>query len=151
MALALPRSSLAPLVTAILPVLVLVALSAIQGRSIWAGLGLRRAGLRFWPAALLIPATVALFAFGSPSAGGPGESRRRYRGGLLAGSALGALLVLPEELGWRGFLLPRVQELTSARKGALLTGLAEAGVHLPLVVWTTAYTPVAAAGSWCRW
>ena len=142
-ALALPRSSLAPLVTAILPVLVLVALSAIQGRSIWAGLGLRRAGLRFWPAALLIPATVALFAFGAASAvdlvsrgGGIGTA-------FVAGSALGALLVLPEELGWRGFLLPRVQELTSARKGALLTGLAEAGVHLPLVVWTTAYTPVA--------
>jgi membrane protease YdiL (CAAX protease family) len=142
-ALALPRSSLAPLVTAILPIVVLVALSAIQGRSIWAGLGLRRAGLRFWPIALLIPTTVALLAYGIASAldlvsrgGGIGTA-------VLAGSVLGALLVLPAELGWRGFLLPRVQELTSARKGALLTSLAESAVHLPLVIWTTTYTPVA--------
>ena len=142
-ALALPRSALAPLVTAVLPVLVLFALSAIQGRSVWAGLGLRRAGLRFWPVALLIPTTVTFFAYGAASAldllsrgGGLGTA-------VLAGSVLGALMVLPEEVGWRGFLLPRVQALTSARKGALLTGLAEAGVHLPLVIWTAAYTAVA--------
>jgi len=144
-ALALPHSPLAPLLSAVWPIAVLAALAAVQGRTVWAGLGLRRAGLRFWPAALLVPAAAALFAFGTASALGLVD-----RGdapwstplvSALTGSTLGALLVLPEELGWRGFLLPRLQQLTSARTGALLTGLAHAAVHLPLVIWTTTYNP----------
>ena len=142
-ALALPHSPLAPLVSAVLPIAVIAALSAVQGRAVWAGLGLRRAGLRFWPAALLVPAAVALFAFGTAAALGlvpPGNAAwSTALVSALTGSTLGALLVLPEELGWRGFLLPRLQQLTSAQAGALLTGLAHAAAHLPLVIWTTTY------------
>jgi membrane protease YdiL (CAAX protease family) len=144
-ALALPRSPLAPLISAVLPIAVMAALSAVRGRAVWTGLGLRRAGLRFWPTALLVPAAVALFAFGTASALGLVDRGTAAWSTVLVsaltGSTFGALLVLPEELGWRGFLLPRLQQLTSARTGALLTGLGHAVVHLPLVIWTSTYNP----------
>jgi membrane protease YdiL (CAAX protease family) len=38
---------------------------------------------------------------------------------------------LPEELGWRGFALPRLQERFGPLRGTLLLGLAWAGWHLP--------------------
>ena len=37
-----------------------------------------------------------------------------------------------EEVGWRGFALPRIQTRRSALSSALLLGLAWAGWHLPL-------------------
>ena len=35
---------------------------------------------------------------------------------------LGTVLILGEEIGWRGFLLPRLQVLTTRRKAAVWTG-----------------------------
>lgn len=64
---------------------------------------------------------------------------------LLGGSALGFgtvsaielaifVLVIGEEIGWRGFLQPRLQERFSVTQAGLLTGAAWTAWHLPLYV-----------------
>ena len=50
-----------------------------------------------------------------------------------------AVVFLGEEIGWRGYLLFRVAELTSGRRAAILTGAFHAIFHLPLLLLTTTY------------
>src|SRR4029453_7852500 len=49
------------------------------------------------------------------------------------------VVLLGEEIGWRGYLLFRMAELTSGRRAALLTGAFHAIFHLPLLLLTTTY------------
>ena len=49
------------------------------------------------------------------------------------------VVILGEEIGWRGFLLPRVQELTDKRRAAVITGFAHGLFHLPLICIATTY------------
>ena len=60
--------------------------------------------------------------------------------------AVFAVVFLGEEIGWRGYLLFRLAEVTSGRRAALLTGAFHAAFHLPLLLQTTTYQ---SAGS--RW
>jgi uncharacterized protein len=48
-----------------------------------------------------------------------------------------AVVFLGEEIGWRGYLLFRVAELTSGRRAALVTGVFHGIFHLPLLLLTT--------------
>jgi len=142
MAVVLPRSSAAPLISAFIPVAVLILLTPFQGRSIWIGLGLNRAGARLWPVAAAVPLGVAAAGYGI--AWGLGLVERLTVAGISAVSllinvAVTTVLVLGEELGWRGYLLPRIQQLTSRPGGAILTAIAHAAVHLPLIMLTTTY------------
>jgi membrane protease YdiL (CAAX protease family) len=52
---------------------------------------------------------------------------------LLFNGTLGALL---EEVAWRGFLVPKMMELTSFPKTALITGLIWAVWHYPLIIFS---------------
>jgi len=49
------------------------------------------------------------------------------------------VVLLGEEIGWRGFLLFCLAELTSGRRAAVLTGAFHAIFHLPLLLLTTTY------------
>ena len=49
------------------------------------------------------------------------------------------VIFLGEEIGWRGYLLPRVQQLTSRRRAALVTGFVHGCFHLPLILIATTY------------
>jgi membrane protease YdiL (CAAX protease family) len=49
------------------------------------------------------------------------------------------VVFLGEEIGWRGYLLFRLAELTSGRRAAVLTGAFHAIFHLPLLLLTTTY------------
>jgi uncharacterized protein len=49
------------------------------------------------------------------------------------------VVLLGEEIGWRGYLLFRVAELTSGRRAAVVTGAFHAIFHLPLLLLTTTY------------
>ena len=49
------------------------------------------------------------------------------------------VLFLGEELGWRGYMLPRIQQLTSRRRAALVTGFFHGCFHLPLILIATTY------------
>ncbi len=117
----------------------------------WAVLGLHRFGVRWWGLAVLGPLVVLGASYGvvwgtgqagfapTPAAGG---------GGWLAFAVLlvvGIVRVtltfaLAEEIGWRGYLLPRLISLGPGR-ALLLTGLLHGLFHLPLLLLTPFYHP----------
>ncbi len=120
-------------------------------------LGLHRAGLRTWPVAVLVPLLVLGVAYGLVWATGLAEfavpdALAEQGAGLgvpvwlwvpfamIVGPmfTLGVVLSLGEELGWRGYLLPRL-EFLGAWAAVLLTGLLHAAFHLPIIFLTTLY------------
>jgi membrane protease YdiL (CAAX protease family) len=48
----------------------------------------------------------------------------------------GTLSALLEEIAWRGFLVPKMMELTSFTKTALITGLIWSAWHYPLIIYS---------------
>ncbi len=59
---------------------------------------------------------------------------------LVINVVLGTVIILGEEIGWRGYLLPRVQQLTDdKRRAALATGFVHGCFHLPLILIATTY------------
>ena len=113
----------------------------------WRGLGLHRAGLRSWPLALLGPfglmavvyAIVWLLGVGSPTPV-PGLTLT----GVLTGLAISFGFALGEEIGFRGYLLPRLLPQGTTR-ALLLSGFMHGVWHLPLILIAGAL-PI--AGSW---
>ncbi len=120
-------------------------------------LGLHHLGLRAWPVAILGPLLVLGVAYGAVWAAGLAEFA--VPDALVDQSAglgvpvwlwvpfamivgpiftLGLVLSLGEELGWRGYLLPRLESL-GAWGAVLLTGLLHAVFHLPIIFLTTLY------------
>ncbi|HLN78837.1 MAG TPA: CPBP family intramembrane glutamic endopeptidase [Nocardioidaceae bacterium] len=156
-ALALPHAGIAPLVSILVPVTavaITVALTVPRGqrRTIWAAVGWRPPGLVEILAAVLGPAAIVGLSFGVAAAVGvvrfPGPDAGSGSGLLkvLLAIAVFAVVFLGEEVGWRGFLLLRLAEVTSGRSAAVLTGAFHAIFHLPLLLLTTTYQ---SAGS--RW
>ena len=58
---------------------------------------------------------------------------------LVVSLAIMTVVILGEEIGWRGFMLPRVQELTDKRRAGVLTGFAHGLFHLPLICIASTY------------
>ena len=106
------------------------------------GLGLGRPGLAYWPVAVVLPVVMGAIcyamAFGFGAARGPADLQLSPTS-LLVSAVITTVAIMGEEIGWRGYLLPRVQQLTSRPKAALLTGFIQALFHLPLVLFTTTY------------
>lgn len=141
-AVGMPHSPAAPLASAFVPVAVLVVLTPILGRSVWSGLGLARPGVRLWPLAIGVPLVGATACYAVASVldllhpwPPPGLSASS----LVVSAAIATVIVLGEEVGWRGFLLPRIQQLTDGGNAAILTAAGHAVVHLPLILLTTTY------------
>ena len=113
-------------------------------RELWRGIGLARAGFRAWPAAIALPLVLCAGAYGTALLIGAG---RLHLGTFSAGWAIdlvlalliGTVVILGEEIGWRGYLLPRIQQLTGRRRAAVLTGFAHGCFHLPLILLATTY------------
>lgn len=122
-------------------------------------LGLHRLGLRAWPVAVLGPLVVLGVAYGLVWATGLAnfavpEAVAEQGAGVgmplwlwvpiatIVGPmlTLGLVLSLGEEMGWRGYLLPRLEAL-GAWAAVLLTGLLHAVFHLPIIFLTTLYHP----------
>ena len=120
-------------------------------------LGLHRLGLRAWPVAILGPLLVLGVAYGVVWATGlarfavPEALAEQGAGvgmplwlwvpfALIVGPlfTLGLVLSLGEELGWRGYVLPRL-EFLGTWAAVLLTGLLHAVFHLPVIFLTTLY------------
>src|SRR5215211_1751128 len=95
--------------------------------------------------AVLVPMAIIAVSFGL--AAGFGVVRFPGLGPGLGGGVLTLAVLtifygfvfLGEEIGWRGFLLFRLAELTSGRRAAVLTGAFHAIFHLPLLLLTTTY------------
>ena len=124
-------------------------------RDLWRSFGLRRAGVRTWGSAIGIPLLLCGGAFGAALVVGAGYLRPLHVSGYTVGNfavsttinfVVFLLFVLSEEIGFRGFVLPRIQQLTTKRRAAVITGLVHALFHLPLILLATTYD---ATGS--RW
>jgi membrane protease YdiL (CAAX protease family) len=119
-----------------------------ERRALWAGLGLRRLGVKTWLPALLLPFLLCGAAYGTALVIGAGElgdvditaaGALDWTLNLLVGLVVVTVIIMGEEIGWRGFVLPRVQELTDKRRAAVVTGFMHGLFHLPLICIATTY------------
>jgi len=152
-ALALPHAELAVMLSALIPVfsvgiMTFTVFRRGERKAMWAGIGLQRAGWRWWPAAIAAPIVVVAIAYGVAVVFGVAELRSPA--GLLPwlsanGIAFGinvlvaVIVIMGEEIGWRGFLLPRLQTALPRRSAAVVTGFIHGLFHLPLILLTTVY------------
>ena len=113
------------------------AMGGTQLRELLAGFSLSRLSVRWAVVALVLPLGMMAIAiagsvaiFGSPT---PGVTVSVL--GVLIGEFVRVLFLggpLEEELGWRGFALPRLQQHRSALDASLLLGLVWGLWHIPL-------------------
>jgi CAAX protease family protein len=159
LALALPGTEQRPgpiaLLTLLVPTTVVGAMALIdrlrrQARPL-PPFGLRRLGLRQWPIAILLPVVAIGASFGIARV--LGVVRFVDLGSYLVEAPISlavlTVLVLGEELGWRGFLLGELLTTTPPlppRRASLIVGIVQAGFHLPLLLIAAGYD---SAGS--RW
>ncbi len=108
-------------------------------------LGLNRSGIRVWPLAILAPfglhlaglallIATGLTVFAVP-VGGMGVDMAL---GIVIGLIISSALALGEEIGWRGYLLPRLTGL-GALRAMLIVGFLHGIWHLPLLLGTDLY------------
>jgi uncharacterized protein len=117
----------------------------------WATLGLQRLGLRYWVLALVGPLVLmgALYGIAWISQVGQfvlpeGFTVPLLVSNLSTGLAIAFALGLGEEIGFRGYAVPRLMGLGPTR-ALLLSGLMFACWHLPLMLLTPVY-PI--LGNW---
>ncbi len=133
------------------PAVAAVIAAALAGRPALRDLGRRLTGVptqpRAWALALTpLPLIALAVALGADAA-----RLNRYSGlPILPWAATLAIVVLVnglgEELGWRGFLLPRAQALWGVRAGTLATGVIWALWHLPMFFVLATYREMGALG-----
>ena len=152
-AVAMPHAGINVLLSAFAPVaaLVIITFAATprgRRRALWGEFGLNRSGRHLWPFALFVPMLLAGSAYGAALVLDVADLRdvdltssgvAAWSLNLLATLAFMTVLFLAEELGWRGYLLPRIQQLTSRRRAALVTGFVHGCFHLPLILIATTY------------
>ncbi len=111
----------------------------------WQTLGLQRFGLRTWGQALWLPLLVLACSFETATLLGvarwqwpAGATWGQFLPNLLIGLLINTLFALGEEIGWRGYLLPKLLALGPVR-AALLGGLLHGIWHLPMILLTPFY------------
>ena len=147
-ALAFPEMGIIAPLSALIPIIavaVAIALTVRPGerRAAWGALGWRRPPAAVLALALVLPALVTLASFGAArllgiihfSAGLDLNASTN----LVISLVLGSLMFIGEEIGWRGFLFPRLAVLLPRKQAALVTGALHGAFHLPLLLLTTVY------------
>jgi uncharacterized protein len=129
-------------VTAGVLVMLLVITPDGYHRAGWAQLGLQRAGFRYWPLALLGPAAVLVASYGAATV--VGTLTWQFEPDAAINLAINIVIVsffaFFEEIGWRGYMLPKVATAYPGMAPALV-GFLHGVWHLPLMLLTTAYNP----------
>jgi membrane protease YdiL (CAAX protease family) len=138
----------------LIAVLVMLLVVTRDGRSRagWASLGLHRVGLHSWPLAVLVPLAVVggsyaiVWSAGIATFTPPALDAAGWVVGLaqgILGNVVFALVTfsLAEEIGWRGYLLPRLATALGNKRGMALTGLLHGVFHMPLIFLTPYYHP----------
>ena len=156
-ALALPHANIVPLLTMVTPFVAVSLITLLltpsgQRRKLWGSLGVGRPGLRSWPVALVVSASIVFVVpygaadlLGSIAFKPLGTSMSAWLDGatsLAMDIIFVTILAFTEEIGWRGYLLPRVQTLVSKRRAALVVGFLHGMFHVPLMVFTTTYNNI---------
>ncbi len=100
-----------------------------------------RVGLKWYAAALMLPVAVYLFAMSlNILLGARASTAEQFGSWYLIFPLFAYSLLFPlsgafgEELGWRGYALPRVQSRFWALSAALIIGVIQTAWHLPLFV-----------------
>jgi membrane protease YdiL (CAAX protease family) len=140
----LPVTMLTPTIAAV----IMLSLVSREGRfrEVAALLGLNRAGLKGWPLAIGAPATIHLLGFAILFATGLATFAMPQLTGspaltaakILSGFLVGTLFALGEEIGWRGYMLPRLLGL-GAVPAMLIVGFLHGVWHLPIMLTTDFY------------
>jgi uncharacterized protein len=139
--------------TPVLSVLIMMLIVTPEGYSKtgWATLGLHRAGLRWWLLALIGPLVMMSAVYGlvwstevAQAVLPNGFSLAGLASNLPIGFGIACALAFGEEIGFRGYLLPRLTQLGTTR-ALLLSGLMHAVWHFPLML-LTPFIPV--VGNW---
>ena len=125
-------------------VLVILAGGGLRRREIWRGFAIGTAGFKAWLPAIAIPGVVLTAGYVVAVLTGNAQlSLRDTNPAVFAATTVaiviaGSLEAIGEELGWRGYLLPRLADLGRGRAG-LISGLLWAVWHAPLIYIATAY------------
>lgn len=147
--------SLAPLLSMATPVIAVGLITLLRTprgarRALWGTFGLRHARWGSWPAAFVL-GVVAVFAVPFGVADMLGSARfiawssinvPTAAVSLVVMLAMLTLMALAEEIGWRSYLLPRMQMLLPRRRAAIAVGFAHGLFHLPLIIFTSTYDSV---------
>jgi membrane protease YdiL (CAAX protease family) len=143
-ALALPHAGIAPLIAIAVPVIAVALTVAFtvprgQRRAVWAAVGFNPRRGRGLLIGVLGPAAIIALSVGVAAAFGVVQFPGLPPGGravlnVTVTIIIFAVVFLGEEIGWRGYLLFRVAELTSGRRAAVITGAFHAIYHLPLLL-----------------
>ena len=146
---------LAPLLSMATPVVAVGLITLLRTpkgarRALWGTFGLRHAGWRSWPAAFVL-GVVAVFAvpFGVADLLGSAHfidwssiNVPKAALGLVVALAMLTLMAMAEEIGWRSYLLPRMQMVLPRRSAAIAVGFVHGLFHLPLILFTSTYDSV---------
>ena len=109
-------------------------------------LGLSRSGWQSWGPALLLPLVVLTITYGlawlSRAAGFLAPTGDGWFPNLIIFILSNLLIIIPlvtaEEIGFRGYLLPRLREMGPA-KAVVISGFLHGAWHLPLIFLTSFY------------
>lgn len=112
-------------------------------RAGWVQLGLHHAGFRYWPLALLAPTAVLVASYGATTLLGLVSWRFESDAAinLAITIVINSFFAFFEEIGWRGYMLPKLST-RYPRMAPALVGFLHGVWHLPLMLLTTAYNPV---------
>ncbi|MFT4417031.1 type II CAAX prenyl endopeptidase Rce1 family protein [Fredinandcohnia humi] len=115
----------------------------------WKSLGLHKLGFKMWPFAIIVPLLPLVIGYGFVWMTGLGDFSvaKDFQG--FSWSAFPLVIVfllikttlmesLGEELGWRGYLLPKLLPL-GMKKALLLSGLIHCLWHFPIILFTDLY------------
>ena len=155
-AVTLPHAGIGVLLSAFLPVITVLVITFTttppgSRRNLWGSFGLNRSGKNVWAIALVVPMLLAPAAYAMAVALGVADLRDldltssaavSWTLVLLSNLVLMAVMFLGEEIGWRGYLLPRAQALMSRRRAAVAVGFVHGLFHMPLVLIGTTYDSV---------
>lgn len=147
-ALAMPNLLILYMFSPAIAAVVLLLISRDGGwKDSWRALALNRLGLRSWLPAILIPMItigigyIAVWSLGIAKPSVSFGDMHWFNSSIFILSMLvlnTCVFSLGEEIGWRGYLLPRLMVLGPAR-AYLLVGLGWALWHYPILFFSTAY------------
>ena len=105
----------------------------------WLELGLHRAGWRYWPLALLAPTAVLIASYAAATL--VGVVSWQFESDAAINLAINLVIVsffaFFEEIGWRGYMLPKLAS-GYPRMAPAMVGFLHGVWHLPLMLLTTA-------------